>query len=121
MPCKFDGVRAMRGTLDAILRRFVAVGRLTVRWPDGQRTVYAGPAGYGPEAGLAIRDARTIRRLVLNPMLALGEAYMDGGLIPDGCGLYDLIDTLALNVIANATGHPIARLRSTLGVIRRRI
>ena len=25
----------MRGTLDAILKRFVCVGRLTVRWPDG--------------------------------------------------------------------------------------
>jgi cyclopropane-fatty-acyl-phospholipid synthase len=111
----------MRGTLDAILRRFVVVGRLTVRWPDGQRTAYAGPVGSGPEAGIALRDARAIRRLVLNPTLGLGESYMDGGLIPDGCGIYDVIETLALNVMANATGHPIARLRSTLGVIRRRI
>jgi cyclopropane-fatty-acyl-phospholipid synthase len=110
----------MRGTLDAILRRFVVVGRLTVRWPDGQRTSYAGPAGSGPDAGFAIRDARTIRRLVANPMLALGEAYMDGGWVSDGCGLYDVIEVLALNVMANATGHPIARVRSTLGVLRRR-
>ena len=111
----------MQGTLDAILRRFVTVGRLTVLWPDGQRTNYAGPAGSGPEAGIAIRDARTIRRLVLNPTLAVGEAYMDGGLMPDGCGIYDVIETLALNVMANAQGHPIARVRSILGVIRRRI
>ena len=106
----------MRGTLDSILTRFVVVGGLTVRWPDGQRTTYAGPAGSGPEAGIAIRDERTIRRLVLNPTLALGEAYMDGGLVPDGCGIYDAIETLALNVMANATGHPIARLRSTLTI-----
>jgi cyclopropane-fatty-acyl-phospholipid synthase len=111
----------MRGTLDAILRRLVALGRLTVRWPDGQRTSYAGPADSGPAAGIAIRDARTIRRLVLNPTLAVGEAYMDGGLTPDACGIYDVIELLALNVLANAKGHPIARVRSTLGVIRRRI
>ena len=111
----------MQGTLDAILRRFVVVGRLTVRWPDGQRTTYAGPPDSGPEASISIRDNRTIRRLVLNPTLAVGEAYMDGGLMPDGCGIYDVIDVLALNVMANAQGHPIARLRSTLGVIRRRI
>jgi cyclopropane-fatty-acyl-phospholipid synthase len=110
----------MQGTLDAILRRFVVVGRLTILWPDGQRTHYAGPADSGPDAGFAIRDARTIRRLVVNPMLALGEAYMDGGWIPDGCGLYEVIEVLALNVMANATGHPVARVRAALGGLRRR-
>ena len=107
--------------LDAILRRFVCQGRLTVRWPDGKRTSYAGPVGSGPSAGIALADARTVRRMVFNPMLAVGEAYMDGGLKPDGCGIYDALDVLVLNVMANAKGHPIARLRSALGVIRRRI
>jgi cyclopropane-fatty-acyl-phospholipid synthase len=111
----------MQGTLDAILRRFVTVGRLTVQWPDGQRSIYAGPEDSGPVAGIKIKDARTIRRLILNPTLALGEAYMEGGLLPDACGIYDVIEVLALNVMANATGHPIARFRNTLGVIRRRI
>jgi len=111
----------MQATLDAILRRLVSVGRLTVRWPNGQRTSYEGPPDSGPTAGMAIADARTVRRLVLNPTLAVGEAYMDGGLLPDGCGIYDLIEVLVLNIMANAKGHPIARLRSALGVIRRRI
>ncbi len=93
----------MQRTLDAILRRFVSVGRLAVRWPDGQRSSYAGPAGSGPMAGIAIADARTIRRLVLNPTLAVGEAYMAGSLKPDGCGIYDVIEVLAMNVMANAT------------------
>jgi cyclopropane-fatty-acyl-phospholipid synthase len=99
----------------------ICVGRLTVRWPDGQRTSYAGPADSGPTAGIAIEDARTIRRLVLNPTLAVGESYMAGTLKPSGCGIYDVIEVLALNVLANARGHPVARLRATLGVIRRRI
>jgi cyclopropane-fatty-acyl-phospholipid synthase len=111
----------MRGTLDAILRQLVCKGRLTVRWPDGQRTSYAGPVDSGTTAGVAIADARTIRRLVFNPTLTMGEAYMDGRLTPDGCGIYDVLDVLALNSRANAKGHPVARLRSALGVIRRRI
>jgi cyclopropane-fatty-acyl-phospholipid synthase len=110
----------MQGTLDAILGRFVCVGRLTVRWPDGQRTSYAGPTGSGPTAGVAIADGQTIRRLVLNPTLAVGEAYMAGGLKPDGCSIYDVLDVLALNTAANALGHPVARIRSVLGLLRRR-
>src|SRR5579863_4370586 len=102
----------MQRTLDAILKRFVSVGQLTVRWPNGERSTYAGPPDSGPAAGIVIADARTIRRLVLNPTLAVGEAYMDRGLVPDGCGIYDVIEVLALNVMANAKGHPIARLRS---------
>jgi len=111
----------MNGTLDAILKRFVSVGRLTVRWPDGQRTTYTGNAELGLSAGIALADAATVRQLVLNPSLAVGEAYMAGTLTPDGCGIYDVIEVLALNVLANAKGHPIARLRAALGVIRRRI
>jgi cyclopropane-fatty-acyl-phospholipid synthase len=111
----------MRGTLDAILRRFITVGALTVRWPDGQRTTYAGSDDSGLTAGIRFRDARAIRRQVLNPTLAIGEAYMDGGMTPDGCGIYDVIDLLAANVMANAKGHPIARVQAALGVIKRRI
>src|SRR5262249_40105878 len=68
----------MQAALDAILRRFITLGRLTVRWPDGRLTTYAGPSGSGPEAGITLRDAATVRRLTLNPALAVGEAYMDG-------------------------------------------
>src|SRR5579859_364898 len=109
----------MQGILDAILRRFVVVGRLNVRWPNGERTTYAGPAGSGPTAGMAIADADTIRNLVLNPSLAVGEAYMAGKLTPDGCGVYDMLEVLVMNVMAGANGHPFVRLRSILGVIRR--
>ncbi|HWD28494.1 MAG TPA: cyclopropane-fatty-acyl-phospholipid synthase family protein [Rhizomicrobium sp.] len=58
---------------------------------------------------------------MLHPTLAIGEAYMDGGMTPDGCGIYDVIDLLAANVMANATGHPIARVQAAFGVIKRRI
>ena len=75
----------MQAALDAILRRFISVGRLTVRWPDGRLESYAGPAGSGPEAAITLRS-RDGRRLVLNPALAVGEGYMDGGLTPTSAG-----------------------------------
>jgi hypothetical protein len=49
----------MQSALDMFLRRFITVGRLTVRWPDGRTQIYAGRPG--PEAGVLLRDRRTKR------------------------------------------------------------
>jgi cyclopropane-fatty-acyl-phospholipid synthase len=111
----------MQAALDAILRRFVTLGRLTVRWPDGRATTYAGPSGTGPDASITLRDPATIRRLTFNPALGVGEAYMDGGLVPGEGGIYRTLDLLVMNLMANGTSHPIARIRAMLGHLRRRL
>ncbi|HEX4173718.1 MAG TPA: cyclopropane-fatty-acyl-phospholipid synthase family protein [Acetobacteraceae bacterium] len=111
----------MQAALDAILRRFITLGRLTVRWPDGRTTDYSGPPGSGPEASITLRNPATVRRLTLNPALNVGEAYMDGGLVPGEGGIYRALDVMVMNLMANAKGHPIARMRSALGHLRRRI
>jgi len=94
----------MQGLLDTFLRRFIVVGRLTVRWPDGCSTTYAGTKG--PEAAMVLADAATVRRIVLNPSLAVGEAYMDGGLAPVDCSIYDLLDVLITNQMRNTGARP---------------
>lgn len=70
----------MKSALDMLLRRFITIGRLAVRWPDGTTKIYAGRPG--PEAALVLRDRGTMWRLLLNPKLSLGESYMDGSLVP---------------------------------------
>ena len=110
----------MQAVLDAITRQFIRFGRLTVRWPDGRTTVYTGPEGSGPEASFALRDNAAIRRMVLNPTLAVGELYMDGGLVPDERGIYNVLDLLMFNLESSSQGHPIARIRSVLGLLKRR-
>ena len=111
----------MEPVLDAILRRFVVLGRMTVRWPDGRLSTYGGPDGSGPEAGIAILDHRTIRRLVLNPLLSFGEAYMDGSMEPFDCGIYEALDVAAVNLMANDKGHPFALVQTKLNTVKRRI
>jgi cyclopropane-fatty-acyl-phospholipid synthase len=110
----------MQAALDAILKRFITRGRLTVRYPSGRQMTYSGPPGSGPEAMIALRDARAVRRLVLNPTLSVGESYMDGGLTAVGCGVYEVLDVLVTNLAANGN-HPIANLRQAVGVVKRRI
>ncbi len=109
----------MRAALDAILRRFIAIGRLTLRWPDGRITTYGGQPG--PQASFTLKDWATVRRLVLNPPLAPGEAYMNGTLVPDDCGIFDVLDVLLANAQANQSGHPLIGFRYWLRALKRRI
>ena len=94
----------MRAVLDSVLRRFIVSGRLSVRYPDGRLVQYAG-SEPGPEAGLEIRTRRTLRRLVIDPSLAVGEAYMDGTLVPLGSTIYDVLQVLFHNASAGGW-HP---------------
>jgi cyclopropane-fatty-acyl-phospholipid synthase len=109
----------MRPVLDAILRRLITRGRLSVIWPDGSRSSYAGEDG--PSAVVRLRDQRTIRRLVLSPSLGAGEAYMSGSLTVEDGGIYDFLDTMLVNLQAKPAGHPVQRLRERLANVSRRL
>ena len=62
---------------DHMLRHIVQKGTLRLTMPDGSRKTY----GHGaPELGLTLSDPYLPRKLILNPTLAAGEAYMDGRL-----------------------------------------
>src|SRR5580698_4597123 len=101
----------MQSALDMFLRRFITAGRLVVRWPDGRTQIYSGRPG--PEASVMLRDRRTVWRLMLNPKLSLGEAYMDGGLVALGGSIHDVLEVVLANLNANAAGHPVGVLRAT--------
>ncbi len=110
----------MRTVLDAILRRLVTIGRLSVAWPDGSETSY-GEDDAGPRAAIRLRDEKTIRRLIFNPSLAVGEVYTDGGLIVEDNRLYDFMDALLANAQRNPNAHPINWLRKRIGALTRRL
>jgi cyclopropane-fatty-acyl-phospholipid synthase len=62
-----------------------------------------------------------IRQLVVNPSLAVGEAYMDGTLVPEGCSLFEMLDVLVSNLMVNANALPVVRLRTALRNFTRRL
>ncbi len=64
--------------LDLMLRRMLRKGSLQVTLPDGQSHRYGD--GTGTPLRARLHDVATLRHLVLNPELALGEAYMNGRL-----------------------------------------
>ncbi len=92
---------------------------MTVRWPDGSLSTYQGDPG--PEAMMAFRDAATMRRVALNPALALGEAYMDGGLVPLDCSIHDVLDVLMTNRNGANFSSWIVGFRDALLRLKRRV
>jgi cyclopropane-fatty-acyl-phospholipid synthase len=82
--------------MNYILRGAIQEGLLRIVWPDGTENFYGD--GKGLSAAARIRDNATLRRLVTNPALYVGEAYMDGGVEPVDCGIHDLLAVLMQNI-----------------------
>jgi cyclopropane-fatty-acyl-phospholipid synthase len=86
-------------------------GQLTVIDADGVNHVFAGRPG--PAVTVRLHDRALHYRLLLNPKLALGEAYMDGTLTIEDASLYDFIDLLARNLV-DFENRPSRRLVNVL-------
>src|SRR4051812_45823219 len=91
-----------------LFRRLVRIGSIEVIGPQGQRQRFTGGTP-GPEVAIRVHDRRTDRRMLLNPRLAVGEAYMDGTLTIERGTLYDFLDFAAINMEV-AVVPPIARV-----------
>jgi cyclopropane-fatty-acyl-phospholipid synthase len=87
--------------LDQLLCRLVREGNLTLIDAGGKFSCYGDRSGDPLTVTLA--DRAVERRLVLDPQLALAEAYIEGRLRVNGGRIYDLIALLA----NNARLHPL--------------
>jgi len=81
--------------LDAMMKRFVKVGQLTLIDAEGTPHIY-GPGGE-PSATIRITDKELYKSLVLNPELIAGEAYMDGRLVCEEGGIRGFLEVFAHN------------------------
>ncbi len=81
--------------LRRVLRTLVKTGNLKAVYPSGEAEVFGD--GTGQLVTLNIHNSKTVARLVLDPDLYLGEAYMDGGITVEGGTIYDLLAILTHN------------------------
>ena len=81
--------------LDRFLSGMMVEDRLSITYPDGTTRDY-GP-DTGEHAHLAIADTGTVRNIILNPDLGLGEGYMNGQLTPRNCTLDQLLTVIIRN------------------------
>jgi cyclopropane-fatty-acyl-phospholipid synthase len=98
------------------LREIIRDGGVTVVGPDGRRS----SIGSGPSSlTIRIADPAVVRRILFNPDLALGEAYMDGALTIEGGDIYDFLNLCFAN-LGWSSGSGIRRLRALLARLLRR-
>ena len=83
--------------LQRLLTRLIRIGSLTVVLPSGE-ALRVGEAGAADAVRMRIRDYRTMWRLATYPGLALGEAYMDGGVTLERGTVWDLLDLAGRNL-----------------------
>ena len=103
--------------LDRCLVKLVRRGAFLVVWPDGSRSEYGRTEGF--RAGIHLKTAEAVKRVALNPALALGEAYMDESLVPLNCSIYDVLCVLMDN--QNDINLPILTLAQKAGRLLRPI
>jgi cyclopropane-fatty-acyl-phospholipid synthase len=72
-------------------------GRLTVLDTNGQSQSFGAPTQGWPEVTLRLNSPAAARRILLNPRLGMGEAYMDGAVSVDGDDIMGLVELIRRN------------------------
>ena len=101
------------------LRRLIRKGHLVVSVGDSGEISFGD--GDGPKVTVRIKDQPTARRLMRDPELALGEAYMDGALSIESDDVQGLLG-VAMRNRTHAEGLPAtARVLAAVRHVRRRL
>ncbi|WP_296424529.1 cyclopropane-fatty-acyl-phospholipid synthase family protein [Yoonia sp.] len=87
-----------QAALDRMLKSMLRHGALTVAMPSGGLRHYGD--GHGAPLSVRLHDTATVRHLVLNPELALGQAYMNGSLSIDGDDIQGFLAMIVRNLNA---------------------
>jgi cyclopropane-fatty-acyl-phospholipid synthase len=107
------GMLLLQRLLEGVIRK----GQLTVLGPDG-RSYCAGSGA--PQVVLRIADPVIVWRILLNPDLAIGEAYTDGALIVENGDIYDFL-ALCFSNLGRENGHWTRSVRDAVKQLGRRI
>ncbi len=99
--------------LARLASRLVKAGTLTLIDHKGRSQVFRG-AQPGPACTLRFHDAAIARHLFFNPLLAFGEAYMDGRLTIEDGDIYDALAFMGESMGWDEPDHWVARLPGRL-------
>jgi len=105
--------------LDPVLKSLIHNGNLRVLDWKNRLAVYGD--GTGIPVTIRIHDLPTAWRLIFNPQLAVGEAFMEGQLTIEEGSLYDFLDLCFKNIGLKSLRYPLSRITERLRTWIRRI
>jgi cyclopropane-fatty-acyl-phospholipid synthase len=82
---------------DRVFTRLIKEGELVAIDAHGKSYSYGRPSPALNPVTVRFTDDATSRKIVLNPSLAAGEAYMDGRLVMERGDIYDLLNLVTYN------------------------
>jgi len=103
---KGGGFSIWKHLLGGFLDRSIKSGTLILTFPDGSRRRFG---GGNPQIAATITRAKTLRRITMNPDLAVGEAYMDGSLRIEAGDIYGFLD-LVMGNLGPVANSPLRRV-----------
>lgn len=83
--------------LDRILRGKIKQGSLTVLSQSGEASHYGERQSGWPDVTMRIKSSSAISRILLNPRLGMGEAYMNGDVSVDNDDIMGFIEIIRRN------------------------
>ena len=89
------------------MKSFVRVGTLKVIDASGNVHVFSGEPG--PNVTMRLSDKSLYHKLVFNPELSAGEAYMDGRMVFENSTLRDFLTLISINRISLGS-YPVQRI-----------
>mgnify|MGYP003329809451 FL=1 len=104
---------------DALLKHTIRQGNLRVIDPWGGSATYGD--GSGVAVAIRVHDLKTVLKLLFDPQLAVGEAYMDEKLTVESGTIYDLIDLAFRNLGLKPLTYPLSGLTERLRTALRRV
>ena len=110
---------AIMALLDSLLNKAIRQGCLVVIDPKGRSKAYGD--GNGPRITMRIHDTRTALKILFDPQMAVGEAYMEGRLTVESGTIYDVIELAFRNLGLTPLKYPLSGVTETLRTLFRRL
>jgi cyclopropane-fatty-acyl-phospholipid synthase len=90
---------------DRAFTKLIREGELVAIDVTGKRYSYGAPSPTLNPVTVRFTDSSTPRKIVLNPSLAAGEAFMDGRLVVERGDIYDLLNLVTWNTRFEKRGN----------------